>query len=214
MLALAQAAPAAQESLRPAAEGEIEQLARETRIRLSFVNVRPLRDVLADAGELIAGGRVGMHSRVDVTAKGQLDEYGLLKPETVELSWTKASDEVAASLAQRFVAALGQSKLFSVLEGAKEVTVRVGIDETDALFTVAADLPEPGRAKRLADGYGGLLVIASRNKEGAPEGELYRSVKVSSDGNRFAFTFEMPKEELGRIIADVLAKRAAEQETN
>jgi hypothetical protein len=207
--ALARATPTPQEAQRPAVEEDVEKLSKQTGVRPPVIDVQPLRDVLAEAGELIEQGRLGPNSRVDVTAKGERNDDGSLKAETVEFNWTTGSDEVAASLAERFVAALSRSKLFSVLEGAKEVSVRVSLGEKNALFTVAADVPSAERAAQLARGYGGMLLIASRGKEGTREGELYKSVKVSSEGRRFAFTFDMPKEDLNGIIADVLAKRVA-----
>ncbi|HVF42683.1 MAG TPA: hypothetical protein VM936_06720 [Pyrinomonadaceae bacterium] len=173
------------------------------------VNVKPLRDVAAEAGELIRQGRLGPETRVDVTATGRLNDDGTLKPGTVVLTWATGSDEAVASLAERFVAALSRSGLFAVFEGAKEVSIRLRLDETSAHFSVAADLATAERAKQLADGYVALLKLAAERKGGTREGELYQNLKAGSDGGRFAFTFEMQREALHKIIDEMLARVAA-----
>lgn len=172
------------------------------------IDAKPLQDVAAEAAELVRQGRLGPGTRVDVTAKGERNDDGSLKPETVVLDWNTGSDEVVASLAQRFVLALSASKIFSVLEGAKEVSIRLRLDETNAQLGFSADLPSAERARQLSEGYGAMLNLAAMSKQGTRYGEIYKSLRIDSDGKHFAFTFEMQREALGRIVDEVLARRA------
>ena len=185
------------------------KLERETGVNPLIFNVKPLRDVAAEAKGLLEEGRLGPDTRVDVTAKGERNDDGTLKPDTLVFNWTTGSDEVAASLAQRLVSALSESKLFGVLEGAKEVSIRFRLDESNALLSLAADLPSAERAKRLADDYSLLLEIAAMYRKGTLEGVLYKSAKFTRDGGRFTFTFEIPKETLSKVIAFARSKQDA-----
>jgi hypothetical protein len=187
----------------------MNEVGKETGVRPPLINTRPLQDVAAEAKRLFDEGRLGADTRLDVSAKAELDADGSLKYDTTVFTWTTGSDEVVASLAQRVVLALSQSRMLHMLEGAKEVSIRVRLDETNAHFGVEAELPSAERARQLADGYGAMLKMATLSKQGTSVGELYKSLKFESDGKRFAFTFEMPREALGRIIEEMLARKAA-----
>lgn len=200
-----QAAPATQEAQSQQQEIDIREFEREMRVRSLSLNVKPLRDVAAEAKELLGQGRLGSYTRVDVTAKGERNYDGTLKPDTVVFNWNTGGDEAATSLAQRLVSALSESRLFVVLEGAKEVSIRFRLDESNAFLSFAADMPSAEHAKRLADVYSALLQIAAVTKNRKIEGELYKSAKFEAAGGRLTFTFEMPKENLSRIIADARA---------
>jgi hypothetical protein len=173
------------------------------------VDTMPWQEFIRKYKELFEQGRLGADTRLDATAAGERQDDGSLNPETVVFTWTTASDETAASLAQMFVATLSRSRLLRALEGAKEVSLRLRLDETNAFLSVTASMASEERARMFASGYGAMLRVAAESKKGTWEEKLYRSVGFASDGKLFTFTFEMPKGELSDIIADVTAKSAA-----
>ncbi len=191
------------------ADRDTNEIAKETGVRPPLINTKPLQDVAAEAKKLLDEGRLGPDARLDVSVKAELNDDGSLKHDTTVFNWTTGSDGAVASLAQRFVLALSESKLLHMLEGAKEVTLRVRLDETNAHFGASAELPSAERARQLAAGYAMMLRLATLNKQGTSVGELYKSLKFESDGRRLALTFEMPRAELTRIIDEALARKAA-----
>jgi hypothetical protein len=187
---------------------EQEKILKETGTRPPVMNTVPLEDLARKGKELFDAGRLGADTRIDVSATAGRNDDGTLKPDSLVLTWTTASDETVASFVQQFFSALSQSKLLGALEGAKELSLRLKVDEANAHFSVAAVMPSAGRARQYADGYGALLRIATLKKQGTNEGELYKSVGFASDDKLFTFTFEMPKERLAGIISEMLAKKA------
>jgi hypothetical protein len=72
-------------------------------------------------------------------------------------------------------------------------------------------MPSEDEAKKNADGYAALVAIGRLAKRGTNEGELYNNVNFNNDGKRFTMSFEMPKDAAGKMIADMLAKKAAKE---
>ena len=193
---------------------EQEKVLKESGTRPPVMNTVPWQELARKGKGLFDEGRLGAGTRIDVTATAERNDDGTLKPESLVLTWTTASDETVASFVQQFFTALSQSKVLSALEGAKDVTLRLRLDELNALFGIAAVMQSAERAKQYADGYGALLKMATIAKQGTREGELYKGVKMDSDGRRFSFTFEMPKERLAEIVSEMLAKRDARSQSN
>jgi hypothetical protein len=54
-----------------------------------------------------------------------------------------------------------------------------------------------------------MLTVGRQNKRGTPEGELYDGLKITNEGKLFVLSFEMRKDLAGKMLADMLAKRAA-----
>jgi hypothetical protein len=207
LFALHATAPASHAQTKAADDSE--RAAKESGPPRPVVDTMPWREFTRRYMELFEQGRLGADTRLDVTAAGERQDDGSLNPETVVYTWTTASDETAASLAQQFVETLSRSKLLRALEGAKEVSLRLRLDETNAFLSVTAGMASEERARMFASGYAAMLRVAAESKKGTWEEKLYRSVGFASDGKLFTFTFEMPKGELSDIIADVTAKRAA-----
>jgi len=189
---------------------EQDKVPKETSFRrVPSVNVAPWVDLARKGKELFDAGRLGPDTRLDVTAKGERADDGTLKPESVVLTWAVATDETAASLAQQFFNALGESRALGALEGTEGVSVRLRLDEANAFLNVAAEMPSEARAKELSNGYGIILRLKAAETKGTLEGEFYDAVRLASDGRLLTLSFEMPKEKLGGIITETLAKSAA-----
>jgi hypothetical protein len=176
------------------------------------INVKPFEDIALEGKKLVEQGRLGPDSTLDLSVTAELNDDGTLKPETVKIDGA-ASDDSVDVLARQFVRALSQSKVFGILseEGAKAVRLTLRLDRQNAFFEAASEMPSEDEAARMARGYDVLSHVASVTKRGTSEGELYNAIKFSNDGRQFIMTFEMPKDAAAKIIADLLARKAAKE---
>src|SRR5829696_8275696 len=106
------------------AEAEMERVARENGIARppGNINTNPFEDIAVKGKELFDQGKLNLNSAIDVTATGELNKDGTLKPETVKIDWgTTPNDQVTADLAQQLITAMSQSMVLRVLQDAKDV---------------------------------------------------------------------------------------------
>jgi len=190
------------------AEAELDRIAKETGVkRPPKPNARPFEDLARDGKQLFDEGKLNLNSAVEVTAVAPLNPDGTLV-EPVNLNWVTSSDENTERLARKLLTALSQSKIFAMLEGAKQVKLALKLDQQNVSVRVASELPSDADADRYATGYGVLLAAVRLNKKGTKEGDLYNNLKVDNSGNEFIMTFEMPKDAAGKMIIEMLAKKA------
>lgn len=176
------------------------------------VNVRPFEDVALRGKQLIEQGRLGRETTLDVTATAELAGDGSLRPETVKVVWAAAeADETVTSLSKQLLTAVSESRIFSALEGAKSVRLGLKLDRQNVSVLVAAEMPSELEALRYADGYGMFRELGVRSKRGTDEGALYEWLRFASDGKMFKMTFEAPRGEVARIIANALERSAAKR---
>jgi hypothetical protein len=193
------------------AEAEMVRIAKENGIARppGNINTKPFEDIAVKGKELFDQGKLNFSSAIDVTATGELNEDGTLKPETVKIDWaTPPSDQNTADLAQQLITAMSQSKVLVVLKGAKDVRIALKLDQQTVKIAVTSDLPTEDEATKTALGCSMLVAIGRSAKKGTNEGVLYENLKFDSAGKQFAMTFEMPKEAAGKMITEMLAKRA------
>ncbi len=193
-----------------AEEAELDRLAANNGVkRPPRINTKPFEDIAQKGKELVDKGSLDLKSStVDVSATAERNEDGTLKPETVKIEGT-ANNETMSALAIEFVNALSESKVLAVLEGAGMVRMSLKLDGEKVSVNIKSDVASDADAAKMATGYGVLLLVARSKKEGTDEGELWKSVKVSSEGKQFVMTFEMPRAAAAKMIADKLAKKAA-----
>lgn len=193
------------------AESEMDRIARENGIARppGNINTKPFEDIAARGKELFDQGKLNFDSAIEVTANGELNADGTLKPETVKLNWVTASDENTAALAQQLLTAMSQSKVLVMLKGARAVTISLKLDQQTVKIAVLGDMPTDADARKAVDGFAGMVAIGRMVKKGTDEGTLYENLKFDSAGKQFAMNFEMPKEAAGKMIADMLAKKTA-----
>lgn len=192
------------------AEAEMDRVAKENGIDRppGNINTKPFEDVALKGKELIDQGKLDLkNSTIDLTATAERNEDGTLKAETVKFS--PVNDENMALLAQQLVTALSQSKVLVVLKGAKDVSIGLKLDQQTVSIKVLSELPSEDEATKTAMGCAALVALGRMAKKGTDEGELYNSLKFSNDGKQFTMSFEMPKDAAGKMIADMLAKKAA-----
>jgi hypothetical protein len=207
--------PAAMTEDEKRAEAEMDRIAKENGIPRppGNINTKPFEDIAVKGKELFDQGKLNLNSAIEVTATGELNTDGTLKPETVRFNWVTASDQQTADLAQQLVTALSQSKVLVMLNGAKDVTISLKLDQQTVKIAILSDMPTEDAAKSAALGYAGMVFIGRGVKKGTNEVILYENVKFDSSGKQFAMNFEMPKDAAGKIITEMLAKKAGKAAT-
>lgn len=192
------------------AEVVMDQVAKANNIeRPPRINTKPFEDITVKGKRLFDEGKLNLNGAVAVTASAERNEDGTLKRETVKLEWEQATDETLAALAQEFVNAVSESRVLGVLKGTKDVRMNLKLDQQNVAIRITTAVESGARAEQMATGYGVLLLTARKAKEGTDEGELYNRLKVDSEGSNFIMTFDMPRDAAGKMIADMLAKKAA-----
>jgi hypothetical protein len=194
-----------------AADAEIDKAAEKFGVRRPTVNAKPFEDLAKRGKEMYDQGKLRLDSAVDVTATAERNDDGTFKPETVKIQWASASDEATAELAQMLVTALSQSKALGILDGAKDVRMALKLDQQNVSIRIGSEFASEAEAKVKADGYATLVGLARLAKNGTDEGELYKNLKIGSEGKELTLSFEMPKEDAGRMIAVMLARKAAKE---
>jgi hypothetical protein len=205
------ASPTPDDAAQKQAEAEMDRIAKETGIVRppGNINTKPFEDVAADGKKLIDEGKLDLkNSTIDLTATAEREEDGTLKAETVKIDGT-VEDESVALLSQQLITALSQSRVLVILKGAKSVRIGLKLDQQNVSITVASEMESADTAEKAALGYAGLVALGRMAKKGTNEGELYNNLKFSNDDKQFTMSFEMPKEAAGKMIADMLAKKAA-----
>lgn len=191
------------------AEAEIDKIEKETGVKRPIINRKPFEDFARDAKKLYDEGKVDLSSVVEVNATGPLMEDGTLDPAATTLEWVTAKNDSNAMLAQMLLTAISQSKTFANLEGAKVVNMSLKLDQEQITINIVSDLPSESDAKIKAEGYAGMVLLAKWAKGGTNEGELYNGLKFNHKGKQFMMSFVMPRDAAGRILGEVLAKKAA-----
>ena len=190
------------------ADAELDKVAEANGVRRPpRINSRPFEDLAKKGKAMFEEGKVKLDGVVDVTATGQLKEDGSLDRDTVKIEGL-AADENLTLLAQELITAISESKVLGILEGAKDVKMSLKLDQQNVSVKVMADLGSDELASRSATGYGVLLLAARAKKQGTNEGELYNRLRFGAEGKQFVMSFEMPKDAAGKMIADMLAKKA------
>jgi outer membrane biosynthesis protein TonB len=212
---VAQATPtpspeAVSEEERKRAEAEMNRIAAEKGIARppGDINTKPFEEIAVKGKELFDQGKLNFNSAIEVTATGELNEDGTLKPETVKVNWVTASDENTALLAQQLLTAMSQSKVLVMIKGAKAVTISLKLDQQTVKIAVASELPTETDAMNTAIGCSALVAVGRKVKQGTSEGILYENLKFDSAGKQFNMNFEMAKDAAGKMITEMLAKKA------
>ncbi|HEX7314075.1 MAG TPA: hypothetical protein VF297_09135 [Pyrinomonadaceae bacterium] len=174
------------------------------------VNGLPFVELAEKSRMLVETGRLGFDTALDMSATAELNEDGSFKPETVKIDWRAGDDEEVRSLARHLLTAISESKLLAVLDGAaKAVRLTARLDRENLALGLEAELVSEAEASKWATGYGTLMLMARKAKEGTDEGRLYEALKVASEGRVVKVAFEMPKVFAAKMVAEMLDKRAA-----
>ncbi|HEX8282361.1 MAG TPA: hypothetical protein VF588_03360 [Pyrinomonadaceae bacterium] len=173
------------------------------------VNVKPFEEVALLGKQLVEQGKLGPDTTINVSATAERMEDGRLRPESVKVQWHTAPDETVTTLAHKLLTALSESRVLGALEDAKSVRLGLKLDRQNVSVLVAGEMPTEIEASRYVEGYKMFLRLGVMAKRGTDEGRLYERLGFSSEGKMFKMSFEMPRDEAARMIADMLAKKAA-----
>jgi hypothetical protein len=194
---------------RQKAEQAMAEAEKQAGVKRPTINPKPWEDLAAEGKQLYEQGKLNLNSAVDVSATAERAEDGKLKPETVDITWHKPGDETTVMLARKVITAVSESTMLSTLEGAKGVDMSLKLDEKEIAVVISNEFPSAAEAEKYANFYALVLLGARVSKSGTDEGELYNNVKVAQEGSRFIITFKMPKEVAGKMITNLLSKKAA-----
>lgn len=191
------------------AEEELDKIAAESGIpRPPRINTKPFEEIALKGKEMYDQGKINLSSALDVTATAELNEDGTLKPDTVKIEGI-SNDENMSLLSQQFVTAFSQSQVLNLLKGAKDVRMTLKLDREKVLVKITSELESAEVASKNATGYGSMVAVGRMLKKGTNEGELWNSLKLTAEDKQFVMTFEMPRDAAGKMIAEMLAKKAA-----
>src|ERR1700749_5324002 len=99
--------------------------------------------------------------------------------------------------------------MFSNLEGAKGVSMSLKLNQENISIKIVTDLPSELDAKTRAEGYATMVLFSRVARSGTSDGEIYKGLKFKYEGKQFTMEFKMPRDAAGKIIGEVLAKKAA-----
>jgi hypothetical protein len=201
--------PTPDEMERKAADEEIDKIAQKYGVKRPSINTKPFEELAQKGKEMYEQGKVNVDSAVEVTATAERNDDGTFNPDTVKFNWVTTNDPATAELAQMTVTAVSQSKVLSVLAGVKNVNMGLKLDEQKVSVRIANEFPSEAEAGKQAEGFASMILLARLAKSGTDEGELYKNVKINTEGRQLVMTFEMPKDAAGKMIVEMLARKAA-----
>lgn len=197
------------EAAQKKSEEELNKIAQQTGVeRPPTINTKPFEDLAKEGKKLSDEGKLDLNSAIEVAATGPVNPDGTLDVTKVNVEWKTVSDPNTQALAQQLLTALSQSKILGVLKGAQDVRMELKLDQQNVSVKIMSEMPSEEVASNYATGYGLMLAIARNSKKGTSEGELYNKVNVNRNGRQFVMSFDMPKEAAGRMISEMLAKKA------
>lgn len=172
-------------------------------------NAKPLDDFLAEGKRLLDEGKLGPQTTFDVTVNAEMDGWGHLKTDTLRSNYV-VSGGPGMTPADRLVEAISRSRLFSGLEGAKEVRLSLKLDARAFYAAASSELESEEKASQYVTGYRMLLEVERATKRGTPEGQLYRGASLGSEGRRFAVKLELPREAAVRLLGEAVDRVPAQ----
>lgn len=200
----------ADEAAKAASDAEIDRLAAENKTpRLPKINTKPFTNLLTMGKRMVDEKQIDLNGTVELTVTATRKPDGTLGDVKIEGA---ASDANLNKLAEEFVLALSDSKLFSVLTDMEQVRMGLKLDQETLSVNVVGDVKSAVRAKEMATGYGGMLALARLKKAESDEGEMWKGVQVTSDGPNFVMDFKMTREAAAGLLAKQLAKQQQQQQ--
>jgi hypothetical protein len=196
------------EEERKKAEAEMAETEKKTGVSRLRIKVKPWEDLAAEGKQLFEQGKLNLNTEVDVTATAERMADGKLDPATVNLKWKNPPDETTDMIARRVITAVSESEMLVTLEGAKAVDMALKLNEKDIAIVIGNKFATPAEAEKYANGYGLLLFWANAARKGTDDAEIYKNVKVRQEGDRFVISFQMPKDAAGKLITNMLSKKA------
>lgn len=194
----------------PKPDAEIDKVAAENKTpRLPKINTKPFTDLLATGKKMVDEKRLNLDGGVELTVEADRNPDGTLG--NIKIGGT-ADNESLNKLAEDFVAALSDSKLFMALPDIEHMTMSLKLDKETLSVNVASDVKSAARAKEMETGYGAMVGLARLKKGDSDDGELWKGVKISSQEEKFIMDFKMTREAAAGLLAKQIAKQQQQQQ--
>lgn len=194
----------------PQPDVEIDRLAKENNTpRLPKINTKPFSDLLATGKKMVDEKRLNLDGGVELTVEADRNADGTLG--NIKITGT-ADNEGLNKLAEDFVAALSDSKLFLALPDIQHMTMALKLDKETLSVNVAGDVKSAARAKEMETGYGAMVGLARLKKGDSDDAELWKGVKISSQDAKFVMDFKMTREAAAGLVAKQIAKQQQQQQ--
>lgn len=193
---------AKKEQSKQEAEKAIEDVAAKngvTRPDEGKINKKPLKDWLAQNNERYQKGQLDLSKTIELVIVAQRDEKGKLHdPEVV----SKSGDPNLIEAAKELVAAVNDSNILYILEGAGGGQVRfvVRLDATDVTATVESEVESADRASKMAFTYGAMMLLGEIARSDKDEAVIYKNTHISARGNQIVVNFSMSRQTAGEML--------------
>ena len=190
----------------PQTEADVEKLAAVTNTkRPPRINAEPFKKLLSKGKEMRDTGKLDLNNPLQLSVEADLKPDGTL--DNLEIKGETTPDMLA--LAREFIQALSDSKALSFVQDANHVTMNLALDKEKVAVEVVTEVATEQRAEELARGFNGYLFFGQLNKKGTDEGEIWKSMKISSEDKKIMMKFDMKREDAGRMLSKQIDKQAA-----
>lgn len=177
------------------------------------INRRPLDDLGVEVKKLLAANQVDLLAKVDVRAKGKLDESGKIDITTFDYKAATGSDQAMAALIREAILKLSDSGYMNYLGVATIKDLNMSIVQDDANFTatVQSEVETATRAKTLKILLEGAIKYY-KDKKSVPEADdndrddlkLLNNASVEIDGKKLIIKFVLAKPDAQALIKNKL----------
>lgn len=188
-------------------EAEVEKIAAETNAKRppKILNTKPFKELLVKSKAMKDAGKLNLNNPLQLTIEADLKPDGAL--DNLDIKGETTPDMLA--LAREFVQALSDSKALSFIQDANHLTMNLTLDQEKVVVEVATEVPTAERAVELSKAYNVFLALGQFSKKGTDEGEIWKNMKISPKGKQLTMTFDMKREDAGKMLSNQINKQAA-----
>ncbi|HEX8161439.1 MAG TPA: hypothetical protein VF538_06175 [Pyrinomonadaceae bacterium] len=192
----------------PKSVEEAEQKLKEAdQEKFPEVNTKPFEDLLAQGKKMKDAGEIDLTGTLEMTVEAERQDDGKLAQ--VEITGASASDPKLHQLAKDFIAALSDSQLLKVLDGAHHLHMKVRLDDKQLSVRVTTELESDDLASKKTNAYNGMLWLGAMSKKGKDEEAIFKSVKINNEAKQVVLTFEMPRAAASALLSKLTEKNKA-----
>jgi hypothetical protein len=201
VISAALAAPSASAQTRPAEERRFKALVAE----FPRDDSTPFQVVLLKAAGLHRDGLLSTGDAFEITFEVERRRDGALRDGHVTSA--AVADGLWPSLMFEVVEAVSRSRVLTSLEDVERLSITFRLDERRGMIaSLDCEARSDGHAEQLRNAYRTLLQHAAARWQGRPEELIFRAAHVTASGKQFALNLQMPRERLGNLLRQSLAK--------
>ncbi|HVG30086.1 MAG TPA: hypothetical protein VM864_10335 [Pyrinomonadaceae bacterium] len=168
------------------------------------INTKPFEDLLAQGKKMKDAGEIDLTGTLEMSVEADRQDNGKLAH--VEITGASASDPKLHQLAKDFIAALSDSELLKVLDGARHLHMKVRLDDKQVSVRVMTELESADLASKKTNAYNGMLWLGALSKKGQDEEAIFKSVKINNEEKQVVLTLQMPRKDAGALLSKITEK--------